>query len=142
MTVDSWRDIGLIVAAWIGASLVVATIIFFLFVRKLRRLDIPPNAGFAETLLYTPFIVVVFIDLLDWGLDILAAPVVWVVLDRLGLRALRNVSAIEALIPFTQPIPTLTASWIWVRLFGPDRLPEVDTIVQQPQRQKDALRGE
>jgi hypothetical protein len=75
-------------------------------------------------------------------LDILAAPVVWVVLDRLGLRALRNVSAIEALIPFTQPIPTLTASWIWVRLFGPDRLPEVDTIVQQPQRQKDALRGE
>jgi hypothetical protein len=41
MTVDSWRDIGLIVAAWIGASLVVATIIFFLFVRKLRRLDIP-----------------------------------------------------------------------------------------------------
>jgi hypothetical protein len=39
----------------------------------------------------------------------------WIVLDRLGLRGLRNKAAIEALIPFTQPIPTFTLSWVAAR---------------------------
>ena len=123
MTLDEFRTIGLFIAALMGVSLVLAAILFVFAIRHLRRLNIPPDATFGETLLYTPFVLVVFIDLLDWGLDIFAAPITWIILDRLGLRALRNVSAVEALIPFTQPIPTLTLSWIWVRFFGADYSP-------------------
>lgn len=134
-TVEDLRAAGLIILAGMGLSLLLALLLFFFVVRRLRNLNIPPNAGFGETLLYTPLSVVLFIDLLDWGLDILAAPIVWVVLDRLGLKALRNVSAIEALIPFTQFIPTLTASWLWVRLFGHQTLPGYDPgkdIIEHP----------
>lgn len=123
LTTDTLQTLGLIAAVWMGASLLIALILFLVVIRHLRRLDIPPNAGFGETLMHTPFTLVLFIDLLDWGLDVLAAPFTWVILDRLGLKALRNVSTIEALIPFTQPIPTLTVSWIWVRLFGYDYPP-------------------
>jgi len=123
MTIEDLRTIGLILAASMGVSLALAAVLFVLVIRKLRRLNVPPDAGFGETLLYVPFLLVLFIDLLDWGLDVLSAPVSWILLDRLGLRALRNVSTIEALIPFTQFIPLLTLSWIWVRLFGHDYPP-------------------
>ena len=132
MDFDSLRPFITIALIWMGVSLALAILLFVLVIRKLGRLQIPPNATFAETLLYTPFLVVLFIDLLDWGLDILAAPFSWVILDRLGLKALRNVAALEALIPFTQPIPTLTAAWLWVRLFGPDRLPQVPLDANPP----------
>ena len=97
-------------------SLALAILLFLIVIRQLKQIDVPPDAGFTETLLYTPFLVVVFIDLLDFGLDILAAPFAWVVLDRLGLKALRGASAVEALIPFTQAIPTMTISWIGARV--------------------------
>jgi hypothetical protein len=99
-------------------SFVLAMILFVLVIRKLRRLDIPPNAGFSETLLYTPLLLVVFIDLLDFALDVLAAPFTWMILDRLGLKALRGFAAFEALLPFTQVVPTMTLAWLAARLFG------------------------
>ncbi|MDT8306427.1 MAG: hypothetical protein RRC07_10865 [Anaerolineae bacterium] len=132
MDFDTLRPFITIALIWMGVSLVLAILLFILVIRKLGRLNIPANAGFAETLLYTPFLVVLFIDLLDWGLDILAAPFSWLVLDRLGLKALRNAAALEALIPFTQPIPTLTLAWFWVRLFGPDRLPPLPLDANPP----------
>lgn len=134
-TVEDLRAAGLIIAAGMGLSLILALILFLFVVRKLRNLNVPPGAGYGETLLYTPLAVVLFIDLLDWGLDVLAAPIAWVVLDRIGLKALRNVSTIEALIPFTQFIPTLTASWIWVRLFGYETMPVYDRdqeVIEHP----------
>lgn len=134
MDFDNLRPFITIALIWMGVSLALAILLFVLVIRKLGRLKIPPNATFAETLLYTPFLVVVFIDLLDWGLDILAAPFSWAILNRLGLKALRNVAVLEALIPFTQPIPTLTAAWLWVRLFGPDRLPPVPLDANPPPR--------
>ncbi len=100
-----------------GISLGLAILLFVLVIRQIKHLDIPEDAGFQETLLLTPFLVVLFIDLLDFGLDFLAAPFAWVILDRLGLKALRGVSAVESLIPFTQPIPTLTVCWLGARLF-------------------------
>lgn len=100
-----------------GASLVVGLLFLALAVWQLRKINIPPEATFSETLRLTPLLVVVGIDLLDFALDILAVPFVWLLLDRLGLKALRNVSVVEALIPFTQPIPTLTLSWLAVRLW-------------------------
>ncbi|MDX1662235.1 MAG: hypothetical protein R3272_00475 [Candidatus Promineifilaceae bacterium] len=123
MTAEDLRILGMALALWAGASLLLALALFLLVIRHLKEIEVPPDASFGETLQVTPFLLVVFIDLLDWGLDILAAPVAWVVLDRLGLRALRNVSTVEALIPFTQPIPTLTLSWFWVRIFGADSAP-------------------
>ncbi|RMG90681.1 MAG: hypothetical protein D6706_19040 [Chloroflexi bacterium] len=100
-----------------GISLVIALLLLLWLYRRVRRIHIPPDAGFWETLRLTPFLVVVMIDLLDLALDILAAPVAWVILDRLGLKALRGVSAIEAAVPFTQAAPTMTLCWIAARLF-------------------------
>jgi hypothetical protein len=99
-------------------SFILAMILFFLIINRLKRMDVPPNAGFGETLLYTPLLLVVFIDLLDFALDILAAPFTWMILDRLGLKALRGFAAFEALLPFTQIVPTMTLAWFAVRLVG------------------------
>jgi hypothetical protein len=99
-----------------GISLIMALLLFIVVVRQVRRIDIPPDAGFQETLLYTPFSVVLLIDLLDFGLDFLSIPFTWVILDRLGLKALRNVSVVEAAVPLTQPIPTMTLAWIGARI--------------------------
>jgi hypothetical protein len=118
MNADDLRTIGLIIAAIILASLLLSALMLLVAYRQVRKIDIPPGAGFAETLHYTPFSVVLGIDVLDLALDVLAAPIAWVVLDRLGLKALRAVSAIEALIPGTQLIPTLTLAWFIVRLFN------------------------
>jgi hypothetical protein len=119
MDTELIRNVGLILFALMAFSLVLAIILFLVVVRRLKHLDVPPNAGFGETLLYTPFLLVLFIDLLDFALDILAAPFTWVVLDRLGLKALRNIAAFEAILPFTQLIPTMTLAWVAVRVFGP-----------------------
>jgi hypothetical protein len=81
-------------------------------------LHIPSDATFSETLLLAPLSLVILIDLLDLALDFLAAPISWAILDRLGLKALRGVASVEALVPGTQLIPTLTLCWFGVRLLG------------------------
>jgi hypothetical protein len=101
-----------------AVALTIAVVGLALIWRSIKRLDVPPTAGFFGTLRYVPLPLVILLDLLDFGLDIFAAPVSWIVLDRLGLRGLRNKAAIEALIPFTQPIPTFTLSWIAARTLG------------------------
>jgi hypothetical protein len=118
MSIETLREIGLFVFGAMAVSFVLATILFILVIRRLKRMDVPPNAGFSETLLYTPLLLVVFIDLLDFALDVLAAPFTWVILDRLGLKALRGFAAFEALLPFTQLIPTMTLAWFAARLFS------------------------
>lgn len=126
MDIEFVRSIGMMILVAMGVSLFLALVLFFLVVRQMRRINVPPGAGFAETLLYTPFLVVVFIDLLDFALDILAAPFAWIILDRLGLKALRGVSAVEALLPFTQFIPTMTLSWILARVLGPSKMSMIE----------------
>lgn len=86
--------------------------------RKLRRLRVPPDADFFTTLRAVPLSLVVGLDLLDLGLDVLSAPIIWYVLNRYNLQALRNVASFEALLPFTGPIPTLTLSWWAARQFN------------------------
>ncbi|MFN2135315.1 MAG: hypothetical protein ACK2UK_05130 [Candidatus Promineifilaceae bacterium] len=124
---ESLRDVGLIIALLMAVSFVLAIILLFFAVRRIRGLHIPDDAGFGETLLYVPLTLVLFIDLLDFGLDILAAPITWFVLDRLGLKALRNVFALEALLPFTQMVPTMTLAWLGARFIGPQAV-EVKTV--------------
>ncbi len=118
MDIESFRTVGIVVFMVMAISFVGGVIILVLFAHKMRKLKIPPDATFAETLHYTPLAIVIAVDLLDMGLDILAAPVSWVILDRLGLKALRGVAAVEALIPGTQLIPTLTLCWFGVRILG------------------------
>ena len=91
-------------------------VLLALMYRKLRRLQIPAGADLLTTLRAVPFGLVVALDLLDLGLDFLAAPIVWTLLSRFNLQALRNVAAAEALIPFTQPVPTLTIAWCAARV--------------------------
>ncbi|MBE2197870.1 MAG: hypothetical protein IAE79_04620 [Anaerolinea sp.] len=114
---------------YLGLSMLVALLLALLLMvivwRQAKHIHVPADAGFGETLLYTPFLVVVMIDLLDFGLDFLAAPFAWIILDRLGLKALRGVSALEAIIPLTQGIPTLTLCWIGARLLGQSRIDQV-----------------
>jgi hypothetical protein len=128
MTAESLRTIGLYLLGGMLVSLTLALLMLLVILRQARQIDVPPGAGFAETLLYTPLLIVLFIDLLDFALDFLAAPVAWIFLDRLGLKALRGVSAVEAAIPLTQVVPTMTLCWIGARLLaGPaSRYSQID----------------
>lgn len=110
-----WNTYFTIVLSIMGLSFLGFLLLIGFAVRQVRKVHVPPDADFTETLLLVPFTIVLAIDLLDLALDILAAPFVWLILDRLGLKALRNIAAVEALLPFTQPIPTLTVCWIAVR---------------------------
>jgi len=116
MNLEIVRNFGIIAVIILASSLLLGLILATIAVSKLRKLDVPPNATFLETLLYTPLIVVVAVDLLDLAFDFLAAPISWTFLDRLGLKALRGVSTVEALIPGTQLIPTMTLCWIGSRI--------------------------
>lgn len=112
---DTLQTFGTYLLIAMGISLALALLLLIVVFRQVRKIDIPPDASFQETLLLTPFLVVLMIDLLDFGLDFLAAPISWVILDRLGLKALRGVSAVEAIVPLTQAIPTMTLAWIGAR---------------------------
>jgi hypothetical protein len=116
------QTVGVTILAVLGIAGVLAIVLFLILLTQVRKIDVPPGAGFGETLLHTPFIVVAFLDVLDLALDFLSAPIAWVVLDRIGLKALRNIAALESLIPFTQVIPTMSIAWIGVRLLGPERI--------------------
>lgn len=118
MNADNLRNLALILLMAMALAGTLGVLLLALAVRRLRSLEIPPDATFGETLYLTPLSLVVAIDMLDLALDILAAPISWAILDRLGLKALRGVAAVEALIPGTQIIPTLTLCWIAVRLMG------------------------
>jgi hypothetical protein len=83
---------------------------------QIKRVDLPPDADFLTALRATPLVVVLFLDLLDFSLDIFSAPIAWVLLSYLGLRPLRGVTVAEQLIPGTQLLPTMTAAWIFARL--------------------------
>jgi hypothetical protein len=118
ITTDDLQTIALMFGALFLIGLVVSGLLLAYAFTKMRHVEVPPNAGLADTLHATPFIVALGIDILDLTLDFLAAPASWIILDRLGLKALRNMATIEALIPGTQLIPTLTLGWIIVRVFN------------------------
>lgn len=107
------------IALYFGISmligLVLAALLLVFVLRQVKKIHVPAGANFAETLRHTPFAVVLLVDLLDLALDFLSVPFAWVILDRLGLKALRTVSVIGAAIPFTQPIPLMTICWLIAR---------------------------
>lgn len=118
---DFLRQFGLVILGVMSVAFVLALLLLVIIIIQVRRIHVPPDADFAKTLLYTPLLVVVFLDVLDLALDFLSAPIAWIVLDRLGLKGLRGVATVESIIPLTQAIPTMTLAWIGVRILGRDR---------------------
>lgn len=100
-----------------GVALILAIVILWRAMRSLKKIRVPDDAGFFTTLRAVPLSLVVGLDLLDLALDVFASPLVWFLLRRNNLHALRNVATIEALIPISGPIPTLTIAWIAARAF-------------------------
>ena len=74
---DEIRTIGLVIFGIMLVASLAGAAFLAIAIHRLRNLNIPPNATFSETLLLTPLSVVLAIDLLDLGLDILAAPMSW-----------------------------------------------------------------
>lgn len=103
----------------IGVAMVLALLALVWVYRRLQRLNIPPHASFMETMQRLPLSVAVGLDVLDLGFDVFAAPLTWWLLGRFNLYALRRVSTVEALIPGTQLIPTLTVCWFAARWLDP-----------------------
>lgn len=115
---DTLRTFGLVLLSLLLIGVVLGVIVLALVWRSLGRIKVPPNADFFTTVRAVPLGLVVGLDLLDLGLDMFAAPIVWMILNRFKLQALRNVAAVEALVPFTQPVPTLTIAWFAARLLN------------------------
>ena len=99
----------------IGSGILLSIILVVLVVWRIKKIDIPADADFFEALRYTPLIIVITLDVLDFAFDFLSAPIGWGLLTFLGLDPLRGVAAIEAIIPGTQLIPLMTLAWIFVR---------------------------
>lgn len=110
-----WKDILQVLGIVALIAVILSAVVLFVAWQKLRRIRVPPDADFFTTLRAVPLSLVVGLDLLDLGLDVLSSPIIWYILGRFNLKALRNVATFEALLPFTGPIPTLTLSWFAAR---------------------------
>jgi hypothetical protein len=101
---------------FLGTGILLSIILTIFVVWRIKKIEIPPNANFFEALRYTPLIIVITLDVLDFAFDFLSAPIGFTLLTFLGLNPLRGVAAIEAVIPGTQLIPLMTLAWIFVRV--------------------------
>lgn len=113
-----WGDVLKFLAVVAVAALILSAIVLFWAFRALRRVRVPPDADFFTAVRAVPLSLMVGLDLLDLALDFLSTPIIWIILNRYGLQSLRNVASIEALLPFTGPIPTLTIAWFAARMFN------------------------
>jgi hypothetical protein len=110
-----WKPILAFLGIVAVVSVTLAALLLVAVHRKLRQVRVPAGADFWSTVRAVPLGLVVGIDLLDLGLESFSAPLIWLLLNRYKLQALRNVATIEALIPVSGPIPTLTLAWIAAR---------------------------
>ncbi len=117
-TVD-WQQLFIYLLGFMGVALVFALIFAIWIWRSVQKFSLPEDVTFIQAMRLTPLRVVVFLDLLDLGLDFLGAPFSWLMLSRLGLTKLRGATILESFIPGTQAIPTMSLAWVLVRFFGP-----------------------
>ena len=141
---DSLRNLLTILLVLMGISVCVAALGLFVIARSIRRMRIPRDADFFTTMRYVPLSLVVLLDLLDFGLDIFSAPIIWIALDRMGLPNLRNKATIEALIPATNVVPTFTLCWLAARLLnlGEPQWPPIYDQLGRPYPHPERRRGE
>jgi hypothetical protein len=119
---EQLRTLLLIFAGSAVLSLVAALLLTLVTYRRLQHLRLPSDADFTTCLRAVPISVVIILDLLDFGLDVFAAPIAWVMLGKLGLQGLRGITVLEEIIPGTQLLPMMTLAWIGIRLY--DRVTE------------------
>jgi len=100
----------------ISIGLVLSILLFIWVIKRVKRINLPADAGPITALRATPLAVVVLLDLLDLSLDFLATPLAWTLMSYLGLLPLRGLTALWALIPGTQALPIMTLAWLVVRL--------------------------
>lgn len=112
------RTLLIVAASLIGLALLISGVLAVWVLTKIRRVRLPAEADLFVALRATPLSVVILLDLLDFALDIFAAPFAWALLGRLGLGPLRGVTMVEALIPGTQVLPMMTIGWLLVRVLG------------------------
>lgn len=122
--IDLLKILGLLMLT----ALILGVAVLAVAVRKLRRIRLPADADFFTAVRAVPLSLVVGLDLLDFALDVFSAPIMWVLLNRTGLQALRNTAAFEALIPVTGPIPTMTIAWLAARLLNLGRTYDPNVI--------------
>jgi hypothetical protein len=113
-----WTQVLTVLAILAGIALVLALLLLVWVIRSVRRINLPQDADMMTTLRLTPLSVVILLDLLDFSLDFLSAPISWTILGYLGLKPLRTVTMVESIIPGTQFLPTMTTAWIIARLTG------------------------
>ena len=109
-----WQVIGVTILVALTLAAIVLTVAF----RRLRRLRIPAGR---RLLHYGPRRAPVTgggARPARPGARLLSSPIIWVILNRFGLQSLRKVATVEALLPFTGPIPTLTLAWFAARFFN------------------------
>jgi len=117
MNADNGLQIILLtVLGLVGSGILLSIILIIFIVWRVRKIEIPAGADFFEALRYTPLIIVITLDVLDFAFDFLSAPIGFTLLTFLGLNPLRGVAAIEAVIPGTQLIPLMTIAWGFVRI--------------------------
>lgn len=95
-----------------------AVFLLVLAAQQIAGIEIPEDADFFETLQMLPITVPLALDLLDLAFDVFSAPISWLILELLGLKALQTITLFEGLIPGTQLIPTMTAAWVVARIMG------------------------
>jgi hypothetical protein len=122
------RDLLAVLAAAVLLTLALAGAVLYLAYRKLRRIRIPADSDFFTTVRAVPLALVVGLDLLDLALDVFSTPITWLLLDRLGLKALRNVATVKAAIPLGDMIPALTLAWLAARFLKLGRPPDPHLI--------------
>jgi hypothetical protein len=97
-------------------GLVLSLTLLIWVIWKVKRINLPLDAGPVVALRTTPLAVVILLDLLDLTLDFLSVPFAWTLLSYLGLLPLRGVTVLWALIPGTQAFPIMTLAWLVVRM--------------------------
>jgi len=112
------RDAVGIALTFLGLTVFLGLVWLLLLALVLRRMTVDRDHAELEALRTAPLPLVLLIDAIDLGLDFLGAPLVWLVMSRSELRALRGLSVLESLIPGTQLIPTMTISWLYARRRG------------------------
>jgi hypothetical protein len=111
----NWTLILYILLFLFAIGLIFALLLFGWIAWRIKRIKLPPDADFFTALRATPLSVVILLDLLDFSLDIFSAPFAWTLLSYLGLQPLRTVTVVEAIIPGTQFLPTMTVAWLIAR---------------------------
>lgn len=122
------RNLIAAVAVAVLIVLALAAAAIYLAYRKLRRIRIAADSDFFTTVRAVPLSLVIGLDLLDLGLDVFSTPITWMLLDRLGLKSLRNIATVKAVVPVLDMIPALTLAWLAARFLKLGRQPDPQLI--------------